>query len=140
MIPDMILTGQSGQAHRFTCHAPQTEWNAVGGCYAFAAHNSGGIGASVTRILYIGQTDSFQRRMREHRDDQWAAAGRIGGNMILALVALSEAARLAIEQDLIRAYQPRLNILHVQQNALAQVPQNRLAGPLQQPRNLLFRS
>lgn len=133
MIPELNLTGQSGRTYPFKCYAPQTEWHDLAGCYAFAAHVVGGNGKSSTRILYIGQTDSFQRRMREHQEDQWTAAARIGANLVLAVTVPNEAVRLAMEQDLIRAYQPSLNTHHVQQNALAQ------AAPLPQPpRNRLF--
>lgn len=123
MSADVILTGQSGRTYLFTCYSPQTNWNTVAGCYAFAARTSNPSGVSVTRILYIGQTESFQRRMAEHQDDKWAAVARHGANLVLAASVPNEDARLAMEQDLIRHYQPHLNDQHVQQDRQARWPE-----------------
>jgi hypothetical protein len=60
-------------------------------------------------ILYVGITDSFQRRIREHRDGVWASAWQYGATHVLARVISNKAERLAEEQDLIRYYQPALN-------------------------------
>lgn len=130
MLPSMSLTGQSGRTYTFTCHDLQEQWNAVAGCYAFASRRSNTLGVSVTTILYIGQTDSLQRRMAEHQSEKWAAAVRSGANMVLAVVVTNEAARLAMEEDLIRLYQPRLNTRYV--------PPNLLGSGFQPPRNQLL--
>lgn len=61
----MLLTGLSGQTYEFSCYQPQTVWNEVAGCYVFAAQQIG----SGLRVLYIGETESFQRRMSGHQDD-----------------------------------------------------------------------
>jgi hypothetical protein len=115
----MILTGLSGQTYEFSCYQPHTIWNEVPGCYVFAARQLG----SGLRIFYIGETDSFQRRMSEHQDDVWAFAVQRGANLILARPVPNEALRKAMEVDLIRAYQPPLNTQHVQPVAPAQRPQ-----------------
>jgi len=138
MIPKISLSGQSGQAYKFNCYAPQTGWHAVAGCYVFVTHAFAAHGASNVQVHYIGQTDSFQRRIREHQDEKWASAAREGANLVLALTVPNEAVRLEMEQDLIRAYQPRLNVQHAQQNVLAQAPLNRLAQGYQLPRNSLL--
>ena len=130
-MPEISLTGHSGQTYKFNCYAPQTGWNAVPGCYAFITHAFVAGGGSDIRVHYIGQTDSFQRRMREHQDDKWASAARDGANLVLALTEPNEATRVAIEQDLIQALQPKLNAQHAQPDRLAQrlqPPKNRLFG------------
>jgi len=115
----MILTGLSGQTYEFSCYQPQTVWNEVAGCYVFAAQRIG----SGLRVLYVGETKSFQRRMDEHQDDVWAFAVRQGANLILARPVSNEALRKAMEVDLIRTYRPPLNTQHVQSAALPPRPQ-----------------
>lgn len=126
----MILTGLSGQTYEFSCYQPQTVWNEVAGCYVFAARQIG----FALRILYIGETDSFQRRMPEHQDEAWPLAVQRGANLILARPVPNEALRKAMEVDLIRAYRPPLNTRHVQAAAPAswpRPPRNRLLDLLQ---------
>lgn len=131
MMDTISLVGQSERSYIFTCYAPETTWLSKAGCYAFVGHTKLGFGRPVTHIFYVGQTDSFERRMSEHQDDKWARAVRCGANMILACVVPSGLLRLAMEQDLIRRHHPPLNIQHVQQNALmASLPlYNRLLEP-----------
>ena len=132
-MPEITLTGQSGQSYKFICYSPGTDWYEVAGCYAFAIQHTNALAATPTRPFYIGQTDSFKRRMNEHQDDKWAKAKALGANITLAFVEPNEALRLAMEQNLIRAYQPPLNVQHIQQA----LPIGSL-GSLLTPRNRLF--
>ena len=127
----MILTGQSGQTYEFSCYQPQAVWNGTAGCYVFAAQQIG----SRLRIFYIGETESFRRRMREHEYDVWPLAVRQGANLILAHPVPNEALRKAMEVDLIRAYRPPLNTQHVQPAApapMSQPPRNPLLDLIRQ--------
>lgn len=62
-------------------------------------------------LLYIGITDCFMRRMREHRDTKWREATSLGATCVLACVVESERLRLCFEKELIESYRPRLNIV-----------------------------
>lgn len=133
MTTTLTLTGQSGQTYNFACYQPGPAWNEVAGCYAFAIQRGTILTGINTSLFYIGQTDSFKRRMNEHQDDKWTKAAQQGANIILACVVTNEAARLAMEKDLIQAYQPPLNVQHIQQA----LPIGSL-GSLLGPRNRLF--
>lgn len=85
----------------FTSYEPDTAWNDVGGVYIFVRPNNG-----KWQALYVGQTDSFSRRLSNH--EKWAAAARMGATHVHA-VSANEADRLAIEADLIGKFQPPLN-------------------------------
>lgn len=114
MPPTMILTGQTGRTYEYQVHPVDATWTDHPGCYVFIANTMNSLYASSTSVvLYIGQTDSLQRRIGEHKDDVWAAAVRHGASHVLARVVLNEAERLAEERDLIRSYLPRLNTQHV---------------------------
>lgn len=106
-----ILTGQSGRTYSYTAHDPAVVWNAVEGNYVFAIITPSGI-SRVAHPLYIGTTDSLQRRMNEHRDNVWADVHRHGANGVLARVIVNERERLAEEEDLIRNYNPVPNSTH----------------------------
>lgn len=113
MPPTQTLTGLTGRAYEYQTCLMEGNWSDVPGGYAFLASRPGIGQTSVCRILYIGQTDSLQRRMGEHRKDVWQEAVRLGATHVLAHVNLNgEAARLAEEEDLIRRYNPLLNTQH----------------------------
>jgi hypothetical protein len=113
MPPTFVLTGVSGQTYLYQTYNMAGQWSTSPGLYAFAGAFFGGIGSTtVTRLLYIGQCDSFQRRMQEHQRDLWKEATRLGATHVLARVNVDEASRLAEEKDLIRYYNPILNTQH----------------------------
>lgn len=85
----MTLTGLSGQTYEFSCYQPQTVWNEVADCCMFAAQQIG----SGLRVLYIGETESFQRRMGENQGDVWPLALQQGANLTLTRPAPNEALR-----------------------------------------------
>jgi hypothetical protein len=123
-MPNFIhLIGHSGRTYAYTVCSPYGTWTTQSGCYAFA--NLPYLGLPNPQLLYIGLTDSFQRRMSEHSDDMWPRAVAVGANCILARVVSLHMDRVAEEQDLIRSYQPLLNKQH---RGLASVRPNSLLG------------
>ena len=115
MSPVLTLTGLSGRSTSYQTCAFDAVWKDIPGCYAFIAMQArmSGPAADLPRVLYIGETASFRLRMREDRETIWANALRLGATHVLARVISSDPARQAEEQDLIRRYQPPLNIQHV---------------------------
>lgn len=79
-------------------------WSEVPGIYLFAGLNSAG----KWYPLYVGQAKSLADRIPTH--DKWQAARHLGATHVHAMVVQDEAMRCAIEEALIRAYQPQLNV------------------------------
>jgi hypothetical protein len=88
----------------FTVYDPNTSWNDVGGIYIFSGLNQNRLWVA----HYIGQTNSFKNRLSNH--DQWYPAVRLGATHVHAMGALLLASLDTIEEQLIRAYQPSLNV------------------------------
>lgn len=111
----LTLTGLSGRSSSYQTCAFDAVWRDIPGCYAFVAMQArmSGPDAGLPRVLYIGETASFRLQMQEDRETVWASALRFGATHVLARVIASEPARRAEERDLIRQYQPPLNIQHV---------------------------
>ncbi|MDP5239910.1 hypothetical protein Q9Q94_10220 [Uliginosibacterium sp. 31-16] len=87
----------------FDAHAPDVNWNDVGGIYIMAKKQpSGG-----WHPFYIGQAKSLKDRLSNH--EQWPSARRLGATHILAAVVGQQAERDRIERDLIQSTQPQLN-------------------------------
>jgi excinuclease UvrABC nuclease subunit len=95
------LTGRSGNTYVFGIYPVNAAWSDVAGIYALLTQQ----GVPV----YIGQTNSFKTRLPSH--EVWTSARREGVAVaaVAALTCLKEADRLAWEEDLIKAYNPRLN-------------------------------
>jgi hypothetical protein len=81
-------------------------WNAVGGVYIFALLNR----YEQWVPLYIGQAQSFKDRIPNH--EVWLEAARLGATHVHARVEPLKANRDRLEQALIGAYQPALNVQH----------------------------
>ncbi len=84
-------------------HPDRVSWNAVPGVYVFAGENLSGNWFA----LYVGQTASLADRLATH--ERWQEAVRWGATHIHVRVVHAEGSRLALEGQLIQAYQPRLN-------------------------------
>ena len=91
--------------HTFTVCDMTANWNDVPGIYIFTAVSNG-----KWCPVYIGQTDSFATRLPNH--DRWDHAQRSGATHVHAMVVNIAADRDAIEQGLIRVFQPPLNNHH----------------------------
>jgi excinuclease UvrABC nuclease subunit len=90
--------------HTFEVCLKDANWNDVGGVYIFTGLNP----QNRWVPLYIGQADSFRTRIPSH--EQWSPAQRLGATHVHALVVEQAATRDKIEKELIRAYQPALNV------------------------------
>ena len=90
----------------FSIHTIDSNWNEVPGLYIFAGIDS----QSNWRPFYIGRTDSLAGRIPNH--EQWQAASRLGATHVHATVIQEVARRSFIEERLIQAYRPYLNIQH----------------------------
>jgi len=89
--------------YEFTIYQPATQWNNVSGIYIFAGLNL----HNQWVPYYIGQCDSFQNRIPSH--EQWDRARSLGATHVHARAVPPVATRIAIEAELILAYQPWLN-------------------------------
>lgn len=114
-------------------------WNPVGGVYVFAQETIADYSP-----LYIGKAESFKERLPCH--ERWDDAARAGATCILACVIPTEAIRDAVEQAMIRQYQPKLNTQHrggllaaalAQQQGIAQGLDSLFAPP-RRPDNALL--
>ncbi len=90
-------------SYDFTVYVPNTTWNDVAGVYIFSGINP----QNQWVALYVGQTDSFRNRIPSH--EKWSPAVRAGATHVHARAESLEATRLAIERELIQAFQPSLN-------------------------------
>ena len=92
-------------SYDFTVYNPlMTTWNDVAGVYVFTGLDR--IGRWIA--LYIGQADSLRTRLSRH--EQWSPAVRLGATHVHAMVVPLKADRDRIEQELIQAYRPTLNL------------------------------
>lgn len=91
--------------HTFTVCDKTANWNDVPGIYIFTTTANG-----FWKPLYIGQADSLSSRLPNH--ERWEEALRLGATRVHALVVNTPADRDAIEQGLIKAFQPPLNDHH----------------------------
>jgi excinuclease UvrABC nuclease subunit len=90
-------------SHEFQVLQHGASWNHVSGVYVFAGTNT----QNQWHALYVGQAESFANRIPSH--ERWPEAVRAGATHVHAKAVGSAAERDALEQSLIRAYQPRLN-------------------------------
>ena len=81
---------------------PGTGWNDRPGVYIFARRDPDG-----WRAIYIGETESFARRLPGH--ERSAEAELEGATHVHARVEREEQTRVARQNQLIAKYQPALN-------------------------------
>ena len=89
--------------YEFNVYTMNANWNDTGGIYIFTGKNPQGQWVP----LYIGKADSFQSRLGSH--ERWDEAARAGATHVHARGVALEASRVALEAELIQAYQPKLN-------------------------------
>ncbi|MDR3405559.1 MAG: GIY-YIG nuclease family protein [Chthoniobacter sp.] len=90
----------------YVCHI-DSNWSQHGGVYIFTALDNKG----QWWPFYIGQSEQFSNRLPNH--ERWEEAVRMGATHVHAMVVPQAATRDAIERELIRRYQPKLNTHHV---------------------------
>ena len=92
----------------FTIHLHDADWSEVAGLYIFAGRAKDDRGTLVWRPFYIGQCQSFAGYIPTHR--KWPEAAQLGATHVHALTESDPAKRDLVEANLIRHYQPRLNV------------------------------
>lgn len=92
--------------HEFHVCLKDANWNNVSGVYIFTGLNR----QNQWVPIYLGQADSFRNRIPSH--EQWSPAKQLGATHVHARVEPLKANRDQLEKDLIRAYQPQLNVQH----------------------------
>ena len=90
--------------HEFSVHPHGDSWLSVAGLYIFAAKNLAGQWLP----LCIGQAASLAERIPTH--ERWQEAVRLGATHVHASVVAQKAKRDSLEDQLILAYQPGLNV------------------------------
>jgi predicted GIY-YIG superfamily endonuclease len=102
--PTLVLTGRSGSRYQFRVYSMHTTFKALPGVYVVSCRSPDGKHA----IKYVGQTQDLSERFDAHH--KWPAflLNRCTSISVM-LVGQGEAARLAIERDLIASYDPSCN-------------------------------
>jgi excinuclease UvrABC nuclease subunit len=87
--------------------AKDANWSKSAGIYIFAGVNSNRNWVA----LYIGQASSFADRVPNH--ERWDDAVKRGATHVHACIVPTQAERDRLEESLVRAFQPPLNVHYV---------------------------
>lgn len=99
----ITLTGASGTKYEFNIYERSTTFKASGAVYVMSKVNANGKYV----IIYIGQTgDLSGRPLNHHKTDCF---DKNGADKVFIKSESAEKTRLAIETDLVRAYNPTCN-------------------------------
>ena len=101
------LTGASGRKYAFLVYPWGTTFKQLGGVYAVTRAVPNQTGRETHSIIYVGQTGDLSERFDDHH--KAACFSKHSANCICVHVESSEKTRLAIEADLIAAYNPPCN-------------------------------
>ena len=88
----------------FTVFSHADQWNNVGGVYIFSKLNQ----QQHWVALYVGETDSFASRLPNH--ERWQEARQLGATHVHARTVDAAGTRAALQEQLIVACQPPLNV------------------------------
>jgi hypothetical protein len=103
----MNLTGQSGTIYAFQVYPLGTPFKEVGGVYVISRRTAKADGGGNHDIYYVGQTSTLAERFNDHhKAEHWE---RREANCISVFVEENERVRLAIEADLVAAFNPCCN-------------------------------
>lgn len=103
----MNLSGGSGTSYVFQVYPLDTPFKEVGGVYVISRRTVKLDGGGNHDIYYVGQTLTLAERFNDHhKAEHWE---RREANCISVLVEENERVRLAIEADLIAAFNPCCN-------------------------------
>ncbi len=107
----------SWRGHVFTIYTPEGDWNEVSGVYIMCGTNPL---SNTWKPLYIGQGDTFKSRFGTdmNRHEVWPEALELGATHVHVMVVPLQADRDRIEQELIRVYNPPLNVHHAQKRGI----------------------
>jgi len=101
------LTGASGRKYAFLVYPWGTTFKPIGCLYAVTRAMSNQAGGQTHAIVYVGQTGDLSERFDDHHKTD--CFSRRSANCICVHVESNEESRLAIEADLIAAYNPPCN-------------------------------
>jgi hypothetical protein len=102
------LKAKSGNSYVFEVYSMETEFEKTGGVYCVSKRTlSIADNRFVHDIFYIGQTDDFSNRFKDHHKKE--CFKRNEANCISILKVTTEEERAEIEKDLIKAYNPTCN-------------------------------
>lgn len=92
--------------YRFDVYDPASvvKWSPTGGVYLFAAQSDP---PGRWRVLYVGQTDSFALRLRNH--PKWDGAHFAGATHVHVMSVPDRRHRQDLERRIIRELQPPMN-------------------------------
>ena len=94
--------------YEFEIYYHDGNWNEVAGLYIFAGERLDQQGTPQWRAFYVGQTQSFGKRLPTH--ENWPGAALLGATHVHALVEPEAKKRALIEKALIDSYHPPLNV------------------------------
>ena len=101
-IEDFTFYGDSGISYEFEVYPIGTQFNAVSGVYIYTKRSNDPQRGIVHTLLYIGETDSFKRRLNEDNYTGKQCALNNGADCIC--VRQEGSNRDDVEQDLIDKY------------------------------------
>ena len=109
MIDTVTWPGASGQTYETELYEIGTAFKRNPGIYIFCKR---GISAGRWTQIYVGETDDFQRRLRDELEhhQSWECIRRNGGTHVcVRYVSGDRRTRLAVEADLRRGLNPPCN-------------------------------
>ncbi len=106
----ITLTGVSGTDYEFTIYTSADNFKAVGGVYCMSKRTVNKEGKGEHATIYIGQTGDLSTRFDDHHKQK--CFDKHGANRISIHLVSDKKKREAIEEDLIKAYQPPCNEQH----------------------------
>lgn len=116
-IDRQIIKGNSGEMYRFQCHRandpfkPFPKFPNNSGVYIFAnLSRIDEYGSTVPKVLYVGESHSFEERVVKSHEKWNAALDRKATHVcILRLENSSESERKNVERDIYLKYDPPCN-------------------------------
>lgn len=100
-----------GERIEFQLYPYYGSWNEVGGIYLFCTWDAQ---RNVYVPAYIGETENFRRRFRDH--EKWFPAIDMGAYLVLAAIVQPTIKRKFLEGLMISEYKPLLNTQLVGKN------------------------
>ena len=94
--------------YEFEVYQHDVNWLEVAGLYIFAGRGKGLLGSHQWHAFYVGQCQSFGKRLPTH--ENWPGAALLGATHVHARVEPEAKQRALIERALIDACQPPLNV------------------------------
>jgi|SRR6516162_934822 len=103
----ITFTGKSGRKYTFTAYSRDSEFNDLGAVYFMTKRTIDRAGKLSHARIYVGQTDSLERRPLNH--ERKPCFDQHGANCVCIYVEREETIRRAIETDIRQAYDPPCN-------------------------------